>query len=84
MIKHTLGDGAIYRKKSHMMKIRKKCQNAVISFLERRYPGVREVVDLLGNKVNSCKTDFHALNAVLDKIRERVDNNNQYVEGVTE
>ena len=29
------------------MKIKKKVQNTVISFLEKRYPGVREVVELL-------------------------------------
>ena len=30
------------------MNLKKKFQNGIISFLEKRYPGVRAVVDLLG------------------------------------
>ena len=30
------------------MKLKKKCQSAVLSFLERRYPGIRDIVNLLG------------------------------------
>ena len=30
------------------MKLKKKCQSAVLKFLERRYPGIRDIVKLLG------------------------------------
>ena len=30
------------------MKLKKRIQNATLSFLERKYPGIRDIVNLLG------------------------------------
>ena len=37
------------------MKLKKKCQSAVLSFLERRYPGIRDIVKLLGKNLEKLK-----------------------------
>ena len=75
------------------MKLKKKFQSGVLSFLERRYPGIRDIVNLLGNKPllikHTVHTSFnsHAIFPVFicvfkENVRERVAK--QYVPGVTE
>ena len=54
------------------MKLKKKCQSAVLSFLERRYPGIRDIVNLLGKYFVKLKqmTWWYLVNVLelLDKV----------------